>query len=128
MLGEVDAEFGTHSNRLDNPIEIGVMEMQGWENILFLVIMFVLFYVLLILPQNRQAKRRAEMLKAIKAGDEIETGAGVLGRVVSTSGEQLIVNIGTREEVLIKMNVGGVRLVLTPKDEASKNEDKEKKS
>lgn len=102
--------------------------MQGWENILFLVIMFVLFYVLLILPQNRQAKRRAEMLKAIKAGDEIETGAGVLGRVVSTSGEQLIVNIGTREEVLIKMNVGGVRLVLTPKDEASKNEDKEKKS
>ena len=47
-----------------------------------LVIIFVLFYFLLIRPQQKRAKQHKEMVASIKKGDDVATNGGLLGRVI----------------------------------------------
>ena len=54
-----------------------------WVNLPFLAVMVVVFYVLLIRPQQKKAKEHAELLKAVRAGDKIVTTGGIVGVVVS---------------------------------------------
>ncbi len=53
------------------------------------VLLLVVFYVLLIRPQNKRAKEQKEMLSKIAAGDEVATTGGVLGKIVEV-GEQFL--------------------------------------
>ena len=53
------------------------------------VLLLVVFYFLLIRPQNKRAKEQREMLSKISAGDEIATTGGILGKVTDV-GEQFL--------------------------------------
>ena len=50
-------------------------------NILFFVGLFAIMYFVLIRPQQKQAKDQANMLSALKKGDDVVTQGGVLGKV-----------------------------------------------
>jgi len=45
------------------------------------ILIFVIMYFLVLRPQRQQMKRREEMLKAIRRGDTIVTGGGLIGKV-----------------------------------------------
>lgn len=47
-----------------------------------IILMGVIFYFLLIRPQQQSRKRHAEMLKAIGRGDSIVTNGGIVGKVI----------------------------------------------
>lgn len=53
----------------------------GLEALLPLVLIFVVFYFLLIRPQQKKAKQHREMLGAIRRGDRVVTGGGIVGTV-----------------------------------------------
>ncbi|HER25835.1 MAG TPA: preprotein translocase subunit YajC [Rhodospirillales bacterium] len=53
----------------------------GLEALFPLVLIFVVFYFLLIRPQQKKAKQHKAMLDAIRRGDKIITGGGILGSV-----------------------------------------------
>jgi preprotein translocase subunit YajC len=53
------------------------------------VLLLVVFYFLLIRPQNKRAKDQREMLAKVTAGDEVATTGGILGKVVEV-GEQFL--------------------------------------
>ena len=55
--------------------------------ILPIALMLVIFYFLLIRPQQRKAKEHRAMLDAIKRGDRVLTGGGIIGMVVKAGGE-----------------------------------------
>jgi preprotein translocase subunit YajC len=44
-------------------------------------LIFVIMYFLILRPQRQQAKRREEMLKAIRRGDTVVTSGGIVGKV-----------------------------------------------
>lgn len=44
-------------------------------------LIFVIMWFLIIRPQRQQAKRREEMLKAIRRGDTVVTNGGIVGKV-----------------------------------------------
>ena len=46
-----------------------------------LVLIFVVFYFLLIRPQQQKQKETRQMLSALKRGDKVVTGGGILGVV-----------------------------------------------
>ena len=46
-----------------------------------LVLIFAVFYFLLIRPQQQKAKEMKNMLAALKRGDRVVTGGGILGTV-----------------------------------------------
>ncbi|MGH7772310.1 MAG: preprotein translocase subunit YajC [Candidatus Binatia bacterium] len=47
-----------------------------------LILVFVIFYLLLIRPQQKKAKEHREMLGKLKKNDEVMTGGGIYGKVV----------------------------------------------
>jgi preprotein translocase subunit YajC len=57
------------------------------------LLIFVIFYVLLIRPQQRRAKEHQAELAAIKKGDEVITGGGLRGRVIKVSEGEVEVEI-----------------------------------
>ena len=50
-------------------------------NIFVLVSFLLIFYFVLLGPQNRQRKQQEAMLNELKRGDEVVTAGGVIGRV-----------------------------------------------
>jgi preprotein translocase subunit YajC len=62
---------------------------QGIIAFLPFVVILVVFYFLLVRPQNKRAKEQREMLSKIAAGDEVATTGGVLGKVIEV-GEQFL--------------------------------------
>ena len=48
-----------------------------------LIIIFVVMYVLMILPQQKKTKELAATLKSLKPGDKVVTGSGLIGIVLS---------------------------------------------
>lgn len=61
----------------------------GWEALIFPVLLIVAFYFLLIRPQTKRAKEHKKMVEALKKGDEVVTGGGLLGRITEI-GENFI--------------------------------------
>ena len=53
----------------------------GLIGLLFPILLIVVFYFLLIRPQQKRAKEHKQMVEALKKGDEVVTGGGVLGRI-----------------------------------------------
>ena len=53
------------------------------------VLLLVVFYFLLIRPQNKRAKEQREMLSKVAVGDEVATTGGILGKVTEV-GEQFL--------------------------------------
>ena len=53
----------------------------GLLNLLFPIILIGAFYFLLIRPQTKRAKEHKQMVEALKKGDEVVSGGGILGRI-----------------------------------------------
>jgi preprotein translocase subunit YajC len=52
-----------------------------FEMLLPFVLIFIIMYFLILRPQRQQAKRREDMLKAIRRGDTVITNGGIVGKV-----------------------------------------------
>src|SRR5258708_39977823 len=68
-----------------------------------LVAIFVVFYFMLIRPQQKKAKQHRELLAAVHRGDRVVTGGGIIGTVtkeVSESEIQVEISEGGRVPVL----------------------------
>ena len=66
-----------------------------------LIAIFVIFYFLIIRPQNKKQKEHREMVAALSAGDEVVTAGGVLGKVTAV-GEQFL-DVEVANNVTIKV-------------------------
>ena len=55
----------------------------GMTSLLMMVAVFAIFYVLLILPQQKRQKKWQEMLTNLKAGDRVTTTGGIIGIILS---------------------------------------------
>jgi len=52
-----------------------------------LVLIFIVFYFLLIRPQQSKLKQQREMLAGVKRGDRVVTGGGIIGLVTKVIGD-----------------------------------------
>jgi len=55
--------------------------------------LFLIWYFLIIRPQNKRAKEQREMLSKIAAGDEVATTGGILGKVLEVGDQFLTLEI-----------------------------------
>lgn len=69
-------------------------------SILPFVLIFVIMYFLIIRPQRQQMKRRTEMLAAVRRGDTVVTGGGLVGKVTKVVNDQeLEIDLGGGNKV-----------------------------
>ena len=57
--------------------------MDEFINLLPIFLVFVIFYLVLYLPQRRRAKKHDEFIENLKIGDDVITDSGIFGRVTS---------------------------------------------
>jgi len=74
----------------------------------FMVLMFVMFYFLIIRPQQKRAKAQQSMLSDLKRGDKIITIGGIFG-IIEALDEKSIV-IKTESGALLRLVRGGVAM------------------
>jgi preprotein translocase subunit YajC len=72
------------------------------------VIFGIIFYFILIRPQQQRAKQQAEMLKSIKSGDKIVTSGGILGVVVTVKEKSLTIRSADTKMEITKGAVGEI--------------------
>ena len=92
---------------------IGAAPGAGGESsfsLVMIVAIFVLFYFMLIRPQNKRAKEHRELTEKLKKGDEIITSGGMLGKVVSL--EEQYIKVSVADGVEITLQRGAVSTVL----------------
>ncbi len=83
--------------------------VSGLWNIAPLILLVVIFYFLLIRPQQKKAKEHKEMLGKLEKGDNIITNSGIYGRVVSTADDTVTVEIADNVRVKMAKDAVAVR-------------------
>jgi preprotein translocase subunit YajC len=72
------------------------------QNVGMIVLLIVMFYFLLIRPQQKRFKEHKEMLDGLKKGDKVVTAGGLIGKIDSLeSGEEAIVDLGSGVKVSV---------------------------
>ena len=66
-----------------------------------LILIFIIFYFLLIRPQQKKAKEHKILLDSIKRGDQILTSGGMIGKVIKADANELTVEISNNVNVRI---------------------------
>ncbi|HET7095894.1 MAG TPA: preprotein translocase subunit YajC [Casimicrobiaceae bacterium] len=67
-----------------------------------MVAIFVVFYFLLIRPQQKKAKEAKAMLDALQKGDEVVTAGGILGKISKISDQYVTVEVADRTELTVQ--------------------------
>lgn len=70
--------------------------------ILPFVLIFIIFYFLLIRPQQQKLKQHRAMVEALRRGDQIITSGGIVGKVVKVQ-EDGMVEVEIAEGVKVKV-------------------------
>ena len=67
-----------------------------------MIAIFVVFYFLLIRPQQKRAKEQKAMLEALQKGDEIVTAGGVVGKISKLTDQYAVVEIAPNVEMTVQ--------------------------
>ncbi len=67
-----------------------------------LILIFVIFYFLLIRPQQKKTKAHQDMVNALKTGDRVITNGGIYGRI--TKADEAVVTLEIADKVRIKIS------------------------
>jgi preprotein translocase subunit YajC len=73
-----------------------------------LILMFAIFWFLLIRPQQKRAKAHKQMLGELKRGDRVQTGSGLIGRIVEIDDEQVLLECGNARLRMSRGSVAGL--------------------
>ena len=100
--------------------------LDGLGGLLPLVLIFVVFYFLLIRPQQKKAKQHREVLGNLRRGDRIVTNGGLIGTITRVPNDgELIVEIA--DGVKVRVMRGMIAESLSKTDPApAKSKDKDK--
>jgi len=75
-----------------------------------LLLMFLVFYFLLIRPQQKRAKQHRDFLTALEKGDEVITSGGLHGKVTGITDNVVTLEIADKVRIKIqKANIAGAK-------------------
>ena len=92
-----------------------------------LLLIFAIFYILLIRPQQKRMKEHEAKLNAIKKGDTVITGGGVYAKVIATNIEQGELEVEIAKDVVVKVALSTIRDVVNEEIKPANNNKKSKK-
>ncbi len=83
----------------------------GFSTFIPLILMFVIFYFLLIRPQQKKQKEHRIMIENLKVGDQVITGGSIHGRITALTDDTLTVEIA--DKVRVKVTRGSVAALIS---------------
>lgn len=92
----------------------------GLGGLLPIVLIFVVFWFLLIRPQQKRMKEHKSMVKALRRGDQVQTGGGIIGSVTKVIDDN-IVQVEIAPDVKVKVARSSITSVLSRSDPVAAN-------
>jgi preprotein translocase subunit YajC len=90
------------------PLLASLLLLQGnpanalYQQIFMFGSIFLIFWFLILRPQQKQRRQHEEMLKQIKKGDEVVTAGGIIGKVVHVQDDERVVITSENTRLLIE--------------------------
>jgi len=70
-----------------------------------MVLVFVLFYFMIIMPQRKRQRAVDQMLTNLKAGDKVVTNGGLYGTIVSVHEDKRTVQLKIAENPVVRVEI-----------------------
>jgi preprotein translocase subunit YajC len=93
---------------LNNALFLFLFQAPGASPLLTMlpmVLIFVVFYFLIIVPQRKRQRAVDEMLNNLKAGDKVVTNGGLYGQVISVREDKRTVQLRISENPVVRVEV-----------------------
>jgi preprotein translocase subunit YajC len=91
----------------------------GWLGIAPLIFIFAIFYLILILPQQRRQKKWQAMLGQLKTGDKVTTSGGIRGTIVALKDDSVHLRVPP-DNLRLEVSRSSIASVTTPEEPAAK--------
>lgn len=72
------------------------------------ILMIVVFYFILIRPQQKKAKAHQELLKQIKPGDRVLTTSGIIGTIITVKEKSVSIRSADTKLEILKSAISDV--------------------
>ena len=95
------------------------MSGSGFAQFIPLILIFVIFYFFLIRPQQKKVKQHKSMVAALKRGDEVITGGGIVGNVERVL-ENDRVEVSISDGTVVKLVISTIQTVVQNKTDTKK--------
>ena len=79
--------------------------MNDFLALLPLITVFIIFYVVLYIPQRRRQKKHKNYVDALKIGDDVLTDSGIFGRVTNIKDDRVTLVVKKGEVEILKSNI-----------------------
>lgn len=95
----------------------------GFTSLIPLLLIMVIFWVLLIRPQQKRMKEHAGIIKSLKKGDKVITGGGIYGRITNVKDGMAMVEIAEGMIIKVKQDtVSGLQESPKPQEKKDKKD------
>ena len=89
----------------------------AWSGmIIWLVILFAFMYFFMIRPQQKDSKKKNQMMADLAIGDTVLTTSGFYGTVIDVSDDTIIVEFGNNRNCRIPMQKAAISAIEKPED------------
>lgn len=79
-------------------------------SIIYIVFFIAIFYFLLIRPQQKQKKQRAEMISKLSVHDHVVTNGGILGVITKMTENTITLKVANNVEIeFLKGAISGLK-------------------
>jgi len=75
-----------------------------------MALIFMIFYFLLIRPQQKRQKQQEELLKSIEKGDQVVTAGGLHGKVTGVTDDTLTIEIAALKGERVRVKVARAKI------------------
>ena len=96
------------------PAKDGQAPPAAWTSFVPLVLLMVVFWFVLIRPQQKKAKMHAQMLTKIKTGDRVVTNSGIIGTIVNVKDKA--VTVRTAGDTKLEFTKGAIAEIIEGSD------------
>ena len=91
-------------------LQAGAAEPSPFSMLVPMLAIFLIFWLLLIRPQQRKQKEQEQMLKGIEKGDDVVTTGGLYGKVVGLTDDTLTLEIAAVKGDKVRVKVSRARI------------------
>lgn len=89
----------------------------GFTSLIPLILIFVIMYFLMIRPQQKRMKEHRAMVAALRKGDQIVTGGGLIGKVTKV-GDNNEIEVEIAQGIKVKVVQSTVQSVMNKTEPA----------
>lgn len=76
----------------------------GWQNLLMIALIGVVFYFFMIRPQTKRMKEHKKLIENLQKGDRVVTTGGIFGKIAEIAGDHFLLEIAPNVRIRVQKN------------------------